>query len=102
MDREARLMAALAAGRAPPRDPAFTLSVIRAAEAQRYRIETIRAMLKAAGIAAAAGSLVLPFAGWAGANSQGLQSGALWAACLLVLVAGARLLSARATAVLRR
>jgi len=101
MDNETRLLAALASSGAPRRDPAFTMAVIRAAEAARYRTETIRSMLKAAGIAAAGASLILPVLGWAAANSAGLQNGVLGAASLFVLVAGARLLSARATAILR-
>jgi hypothetical protein len=101
MDNEARLKAALAAGGAPSRDPAFTVAVMRAAETERYRAATIRAMLKGAGLAAAAASLAEPFLGWAGANAEALQEGVLAAAGLLVLVAAARLLSARATAILR-
>ncbi|MGH6950349.1 MAG: hypothetical protein ACREH4_05730 [Vitreimonas sp.] len=101
MDNEARLMAALAAGGAPRRDPAFTMAVMRAAEAKRYRAATIRSMLKVAGLAAAAASLALPFAGWAGANLDALREGILGAAGLLVLVGATRLLSARATAILR-
>ena len=101
MDNEARLKAALAAGGAPSRDPAFTVAVMRAAETERYRAATIRSMLKGAGFAAAAASLAVPFLGWAGANAEALQEGVLAAAGLLVLVAVARLLSARATAILR-
>src|SRR5262245_34695988 len=102
MDNEARLMAALAAGGAPGRDPAFTMSVVRAAEAERYRLETIRSMLKGAGLGAAAASLIVPLLGWAGTGAPGLENGILGAASLLVLVAGARLLSSRATAILRQ
>lgn len=101
MDNEARLMAALAAGAAPRRDPAFTMAVMRAAEAERYRTATARSMLKAAGLAAAAASLALPLLDWAGANAGALQEGVLGVASLLVLVAAARLLSARATTILR-
>lgn len=101
MDNEARLTAALAAGGAPRRDPAFTMAVIRAAEAERYRTATIRAMLKGAGLAAAAASLAVPLLGWAASNGEALREGILGAAGLLLLVAAARLLSARATAILR-
>jgi hypothetical protein len=101
-DREARLARALAASAAPRRDPAFTLAVIRAAEAKRYQEQTVRAMLKGAGLAAAAASLVVPFLGWASAHSQALESGVLGAAGLLLLVGAARLMSARATTILRR
>jgi hypothetical protein len=101
MDNEARLARALAADGAPRRDPAFALAVIRAAEAERYRAETIRSVLKGAGMAAAAASLLVPFLSWPGAHAGALQSGILGAASLLVLVAGARLASARVTAILR-
>ena len=102
MDSEARLQRALAASAAPRRDPAFTLSVIRAAEAQRYRRETILAVLKAGGLAAAVASLLAPFLDWAAANGDALRSGVLSAAALLVLVGTSRLVSARVTAILRR
>jgi hypothetical protein len=101
MDNEARLRAALAAGAAPARDPAFTMAVMRAAEAERYRRETIHSMLKWAGMAAAAASLIVPFLGWAGAHAEALENGVLGAGSLLALVAAARFMSARATAMLR-
>ena len=101
MDKQARLTAALAAGGAPSRDPAFTMAVMRAAEGQRHRSATARAMLKGAGMAAAAASLAVPFLGWAGSNGDALSEGIVGAASLLLLVAVARVLSARATAILR-
>ena len=101
MDNEARLMAALAADGAPRRDPGFTMAVMRAAEAERYRSATVRAMLTGAGLAAAAASLAVPFVNWAGSNGDALSEGMMGAASLLLLVAAARFLSARATAILR-
>jgi hypothetical protein len=102
MDEEVRLMRALGASAAPSRDPAFTLSVVRAAERLRYREETARAVLRAAGLAAAAACLTLPLFGWVSSHQGGFQTGVLGAAALVVLVGGARLLSARATAVLHQ
>jgi len=102
MDNETRLLRALGAAVAPKRDPAFTMSVMRAAEAHRFRRETAHSMLRAGGFAAAAASLAVPFLGWAGAHGEALQTGALGAGALFVLVATARFMSARATAMLRR
>jgi anti-sigma factor RsiW len=101
MDNEARLQRALAAGAAPPRDPAFTMAVLRAAEAERYRLETARSVLRGAGLAAALASLAVPFLGWASANADALQTGALGAAGLFVAVVGVRVASSRITTVLR-
>lgn len=98
MDSEARLMRALGGSAAPARDPAFTLAVIRAAEAERYRAAAARSMLRGAALAAAAAALALPFLSWAAANSDALQSGILSAGALLTLVGGARLMTQRATA----
>jgi hypothetical protein len=102
MDKEARLLRALASSAAPKRDPAFTMTVMRAAEAYRFRREATRSVLKAGGLAAAAASLAVPFLAWAGAHGEALQSGILGAAALLLLVGAGRLLSARATAMLHR
>jgi hypothetical protein len=101
MDNEARLARALAASGAPSRDPAFTLSVMRAAERERYGLALAQAILRTAGLAAAAAGLGVWFIGWAASNAEAFQTGLLGAASLTLLVAGARLLSARVTAVLR-
>lgn len=102
MDSEDRLRRALGASAAPVRDPGFTLAVIRAAEVRRFRWEAARSILKAAGMAAAAAALVVPFLGWSVTHAEGLQSGILGAAGLLALVGTGRLMSARAASVLRR
>lgn len=102
MNTEARLMAALGGPAAPARDPRFTLAVLQAAEADRYRKASAQAILRGAGLAAAAAALLVPFLGWAGANADALQSGVVGAAGLLTLVGAARLMTVRAAAVLRR
>lgn len=99
---DARLMAALGASAAPARDPRFALAVIEAAEADRFRLATIRAMLRSAGVTVACAALALPLAGWAVANVEALENGLLAGAGFLVLAAGARGLAQRATAGLRR
>src|SRR5262245_41541569 len=101
MDNEARLQRALAADAAPARDPAFTMAVMRAAEAERYRWETVLSMARGAGLAAAAAGLAAPLVGWANVNAEPLRPGMPGAAALIVLVGMVRLLSARITAVLR-
>lgn len=100
MDKEARLMQALGGPAAPARDPAFTLAVLRAAEARRFRTEVLRSALAAAGMAAAAAALAAPLLGWAAANWQGLQSGVALALALAAGVGAARLAGRRASAVL--
>lgn len=102
MDSQARLIAALGASAAPARDPGFALAVIGGAERRRYREETARSVLNAGGLAAAAAALAAPFVDWAGNNAEALQSGILSAAGLIALVGLARLMSARATVLLRR
>jgi len=102
MTREARLAAALGGSAAPARDRAFALRVIEAMEQKRYPGETLRAMLRAGGIAAAAGSLAYPLLAWAGTNAEAFQNGIWGAAALIGLVGLARLMSARATVLLRR
>ncbi|MGE0739750.1 MAG: hypothetical protein AB7O98_00285 [Hyphomonadaceae bacterium] len=102
MDSEARLMRALQATAAPRRDPAFTLSVIEAAEAERFRREAVLSVLRGAGIAAAAASLLPPVLGWAGQNPGAVGSIALPIAGVLTLVWLARLMARRADTVLGR
>jgi len=101
MDSDDRLQRALGASAAPARDPAFTLAVIYAGEARRFHWEAARSVLKGAGVAGAAAALAVPFLGWAGANSDGFQSGILGAAGLVLLVGIGRMMSARAASVLR-
>lgn len=102
MVSESRLTRALAADRAPARDPGFTLAVMRAAEAERFRFRAVGSVLRGAGLTAAASALLLPLAAWVGSNPAGLQDGVVMAGALIALVAVARLMAARATALLRR
>lgn len=95
MSAESRLAAALGASAAPSRDPVFTLAVIRAAEADRFKAETIRSMLSAGAVAAAAASLVLLLAGWTALNWEAVQGGILGAGGIFALVAMARLMTQR-------
>jgi len=98
MDSHARLMRALAASRAPARDPGFTLAVIRAAERGQFRAEAAVALLRAAGMAAIAAALALPLAGWVAVNAEAVQTGVLSAASLLTLMVALRLMLRRAAA----
>jgi hypothetical protein len=95
MNAEARLAAALGAAAAPQRDPAFTLAVIRSAEAQRFRAEAARKMLSSGALAAAAASLLVVLAGWGAVHWEGVQSGILGAGGIFALVAMARLMTQR-------
>lgn len=102
MDAEARLASALGQSAGPVRDPTFTLAVIRAAEGERFRAETARAVLRSAALAAAGASLALALANWSGANWQGVQGGILAAGGIFALVATARLMTQRLAAVTTR
>lgn len=95
MDAEARLAAALGASAAPARDPAFTLAVIRAAEAKRFPAEAAVSMLRWGGIAAATAFLGLVLAGWTTLHWDGVQTGILGAGGIFALVATARLMTQR-------
>ncbi|MEZ5961555.1 MAG: hypothetical protein R3C30_14195 [Hyphomonadaceae bacterium] len=95
MDAEARLAAALGTASAPPRDPSFTLAVIRAAEADRFKAEAFRATLTSGAVAAAGACLALMLAGWTSVNWQGVQGGILGAGGIFALVAAARLMTQR-------
>jgi hypothetical protein len=95
MDAEARLAAALGGSAAPQRDPAFTLAVIRGAEADRFKTEALRSMLTSGAVAAAAACLALILAGWTAVNWQGVQGGILGAGGIFALVATARLMTQR-------
>lgn len=98
MDSEARLMRALRAEAAPVRDPAFTLAVIRDAEQRRFKDATALALLRTAGMAAAAGALVLPLLAWVPGNLAALEQGVVMAGAMLTLVGVARLMAQRVTA----
>jgi hypothetical protein len=102
MDPEARLARALGISAAPERDPTFTLAVIEAAGAQSFRLEATRAVLRAAGLAAAAASLVLVLAGWTAVNWAGVEAGVLGAGGIFALVAMARLMTQRLAAATAR
>lgn len=84
MNAEDRLNRALEASAAPAKDMAFTLQVMRAAEAARFRAETGRRLVRGAGLAALAALAVLAAAGWAADNADaaldlGLAGGAVLA-----------------------
>ncbi len=98
MDNETRLMRVLAAATLPARDPAFVLAVMRRTEQQRYRVERVRALLRGAGLAAAAAALAVPSIGWAAAYAEALQAGALAFLALVALVWATRSLAQRASA----
>lgn len=95
MDAEARLAAALGGSVAPARDPGFTLAVIRAAEAKRFKAAAAASMLRWGGLAAAVALLALVLAGWTSLNWTGAQSGILSAGGIFALVAMARLMTQR-------
>jgi hypothetical protein len=95
MNAEARLAAALGAAAAPARDPGFTLAVIRAAEADRFKAEAARSILSWGAVAAAAACLALMLAGWTALHWDGVQSGILGAGGIFALVATARLMTQR-------
>jgi hypothetical protein len=98
MDAEARLAAALGRSAAPARDAAFTLGVIRAAEAERFRAQAALSILRWGGMAAVAASLLALLASWGAANWDGLESGILGAGGIFALVAMARLMTQRLAA----
>jgi hypothetical protein len=102
MDAEARLAAVLGQSAAPVRDPGFTLAIIRAAEAERFRAETALSVLRWGGMAAVAASLLVLLAGWGAANWAGVQSGILGAGGIFALVAMARLMTQRLAAATAR
>lgn len=102
MDAEARLARALAAPVAPARDTAFTLAVMRAAEQARFRAEAAQAMLRWAGFAVATVALAIPALGWAGANPEAMQNGALTAGAVFTLVWASRALGRRTAAAFAR
>lgn len=70
MTAEERLNRALAAPAAPGKDLHFTLQVMRAAEAARYRADTARRLVMGATLAALAVAGLLAAAGWASENAD--------------------------------
>jgi hypothetical protein len=102
MDSEARLLAALGANAAPARDPRFTLAVMKAAEADRFKVAAVRSMLFWGAMASATAVLAFSVAGWSAANWDGVQSGILGAGGIFALVATARLMTQRLAAVTTR
>jgi hypothetical protein len=95
MDVETRLAAVLGQSAAPARDPAFTLAIIRAGEAERFKAAVTVSMLRWGALAAVAASLGLVLAGWASVNWDGVQGGILGAGGIFALVAMARLMTQR-------
>lgn len=92
-----RLMRAMAAA-TPPRDPAFTLAVLRATEDARYRTDRLRRMLTGAGLAAAGGLLLVMVANAINADPSEIMFGAgavALCATLLMTARTASRLSAR-------
>lgn len=90
MDNEERLTRALAAPAAPARDLYFIVQVMRRAEAERFRADATRRLLRAAAIGALAGAALLPMAGWATQNLDLALDAALAAMGLLGLAGLAR------------
>lgn len=86
MDSQSRLECALGASVSPPRDPAFTLAVLKAVEAERFRAEAAFSLLRAGGLAALGGAGLLLAADWAGADWDAVQNGLLLVAGSFALV----------------
>ncbi|MFT3727406.1 MAG: hypothetical protein QM759_06265 [Terricaulis sp.] len=92
-DRLERAMSAAT----PPRDPAFILSVLRAAENARYKRDRVRRMLIGAGLAVDCGLLLLLASYLINANPSDMLMGvgavALCGALLLMMRTSSRLVS---------
>jgi len=102
MDAEARLTAVFGQSAAPARDPAFTLGVIRAAEAKRFRADAAQSMLRWGGMTAVLACLALILAGWTSLHWAEVQGGILGAGGIFALVATARLMTQRLAAAAAR
>ena len=100
MSAENRLERALAAPAAPAKDLAFTLAVMRQAEAVRYRADMRRRLLRGAGYAGLAVLALTPLASWAGAHIDAALELALAGGAALAGLSLARAL--RVSAPLRR
>lgn len=94
-DRFERAMAAAT----PPRDPSFTLAVLRAAENARYKRDRVRRMLIGAGLAVDGGLLLLLASYTINSNPgdtlMGVGAVALCAALLLTMRSANRLVPRR-------
>lgn len=77
MTSEDRLLRALAALAAPAKDMHFTLEVMRRAEAERFRADAARRLIRGAALAALAAAGVLAAAGWMAANADFALDGTL-------------------------
>lgn len=86
MSPEDRLNRALAAPAAPAKDMAFTLQVMREAEAAHYRADTARRLVWGGGLAALAVAALLPAAGWAVENADAALDVALAVGAVLALL----------------
>lgn len=95
---EDRLMRALGASAAPAKDARFVLAVMARAEAERYRRESLMALLRTGGLAAAGALLLILLAGWAGTHGEATQTVIMAAGGLLGLIATTRLLARGAPA----
>lgn len=95
---EDRLANAVAAA-TPPRDPAFTLAVLRAAENARYHRDRLRRVLISGGLAADAALILAVVCYAAQPNASNMLIGvggvALCAALLLTTRSARRLLTGR-------
>ena len=83
MSAEDRLNRALAAPAAPAKDMHFTLQVMRAAEAARFRADAARRLVGGAGVAVLAFAALLPLGGWAAENIDAALDVALSAGAVL-------------------
>jgi hypothetical protein len=90
---EERLMSALGASAAPKRDAAFVVAVLERAEKERYRAESLKALLKGAGLAAAGAALLVLLGGWVGSHAEAAQTVVMTAGALIGLVATTRLMA---------
>jgi hypothetical protein len=90
--REDRLVAAMSAA-TPPRDPAFTLAVLHAAENVRYRADRARRVLTGAGFAAAGSSLLMVAATAINADPNDMMLGVGVAVACSVLLMRRRAIS---------
>ncbi len=98
MTDEARLLRAMAQASPPARDPAFVVATLERAERERFRAEGARAVLRGAGLAAAAAAPALLLLGWVQANAPAVMEGLLATAALMMFVSMARGAVGRATA----
>ncbi len=84
MTKEDRLLAALSAPAAPAKDMHFMLEVMRRAEAERFRADAARRVLRGAGLAVLGAAALLLASGWAAENADTVLNGGLALALGLV------------------